>query len=47
MDEGRRVFFKEIETPGKDVTPQELAANIAAAQSGYSKSVAAKKKVLV
>lgn len=45
MDEGRRVFFKEIDTLGKDVTPQQMAANIAAAQSSYSKSIAAKKKV--
>jgi predicted dehydrogenase len=45
MDEERRVFFKEIETMGRDVTPQLMAANIAAAQSSYSKSIAAKKKV--
>jgi len=45
MNEERRVFFKEIETMGRDVTPQQMAANIAAAQSSYSKSVAAKKKV--
>jgi hypothetical protein len=45
MDEERRVFFKEIETMGKDVTPLQMGANIAAAQSSYSKSIAAKKKV--
>lgn len=45
MDEERRVYFKEIETLGKDVTPRQMAANIAAAQSSYSKSIAAKKKV--
>ncbi|HTA70644.1 MAG TPA: Gfo/Idh/MocA family oxidoreductase [Bryobacteraceae bacterium] len=45
MDQERRVFFKEIETMGRDVTPQQMAANIAAAQSSYSKSIAAKKKV--
>jgi hypothetical protein len=45
MDEERRVFFKEIETMGRDVTSQQMAANIAAAQSSYSKSIAAKKKV--
>ena len=45
MDQERRVFFKEIETLGRDVTPQQMAANIAAAQSSYSKSIAAKKKV--
>jgi predicted dehydrogenase len=45
MQEERRVFFKEIETMGRDVTPQQMAANIAAAQSSYSKSVEAKKKV--
>jgi predicted dehydrogenase len=45
MDEERRVFFKEIETMGRNVTPQQMAANIAAARSSYSKSIAAKKKV--
>jgi len=45
MDEERRVFFKEIETMGRDVTSQQMAANIAAAQSSYSKSIAAKKNV--
>ena len=45
MDQERRVFFKEIETMGRDVTPQQMAANISAAQSSYSKSIAAKKKV--
>jgi hypothetical protein len=45
MDQERRVFFKEIETLGKNVPPQQMAANIASAQSSYSKSVAAKKKV--
>ena len=45
MNEERRVFFKEIETMGREVTPQQMAANIAAAQSSYSKSIAAKKKV--
>jgi predicted dehydrogenase len=45
MNEERRVFFKEIETMGRDVTPQQMAGNIAAAQSSYSKSLAAKKKV--
>jgi predicted dehydrogenase len=45
MDQERRVFFNEIETLGKDVTPQQMAANIAAAQSSYAKSIVAKKKV--
>jgi len=45
MNEERRVFFKEIETMGRDVTPQQMAGNIAAAQSSYNKSLAAKKKV--
>jgi predicted dehydrogenase len=45
MDQERRVYFKEIETLGKDVTPQQMSANIAAAEASYSKSLAAKKKV--
>ena len=45
MDQERRVYFKEIETLGKDVTPQQMSANIAAAQASYGKSLAAKKKV--
>jgi len=45
MDQERRVYFKEIETLGRNVTPQQMAANLAAAQSSYAKSLAAKKKV--
>jgi predicted dehydrogenase len=45
MDQERRVNFKEIETLGANVTAQQMAANIAAAQASYSKSLAAKKKV--
>ena len=45
MDQERRVNFKEIETLGKNVTPQQLNANLAASQSTYMKSLAAKKKV--
>jgi len=44
MDQERRVYFKEIETLGRNVTPQQMAANLAAAQSSYAKSLAAKKK---
>ena len=45
MDQERRVYFKEIETLGANVTPQQMAANLAASQASYSKSLAAKKKV--
>ena len=45
MDEERRVDFKEIETLGKTVTPQQMAANLTAAQSSYAKSLVARKKV--
>jgi predicted dehydrogenase len=45
MHEERRVLFKEIETMGKNVTPQQMAANLAASQSSYTRSLAAKKKV--
>jgi len=45
MHEERRVLFKEIETMGKNVTAQQMAANLAASQSSYASSVAAKKKV--
>ena len=45
MEEERRVYFKEIDMMGTDVTPQQMAANLAASQSSYSKSIAAKKKV--
>ena len=45
MDEERRVYFKELDTMGKNVTPQQMAANLAAASSSYTKSLAAKKKV--
>lgn len=45
MHEERRVYFKEIETLGRNVTPQQMAANIAASEASYTKSVAAKKKV--
>lgn len=45
MEQERRVNFSELETMGKNVTPQQMAANLATAQSSYSRSVAAKKKV--
>jgi hypothetical protein len=45
MDQERRVDFKEIDTLGRDVTPQQMAANIASAQASYSRSIAAGKKV--
>ncbi|HYL75461.1 MAG TPA: Gfo/Idh/MocA family oxidoreductase [Bryobacteraceae bacterium] len=45
MHEERRVNFSEMETLGKNVTPQQMAANLAAAQSSYTRSLAAKKKV--
>ena len=45
MDQERRVYFKEIDTLGANVTPQQMAANLAASQSSYTKSLAAKKKV--
>jgi len=45
MEQERRVNFSEMETMGKNVTPQQMAANLATAQSSYSRSIAAKKKV--
>jgi hypothetical protein len=45
MEQERRVYFKEIETMGRDVTPQQMTADLAKSQSTYMKSVAAKKKV--
>jgi hypothetical protein len=45
MEQERRVYFKEIDTLGANVTPQQMAANLAASQSSYTKSLAAKKKV--
>lgn len=45
MEQERRVYFKELETLGRNVTPQQMAANLAASQSSYTKSLAAKKKV--
>ena len=47
MEQERRVYFKEIETLGKDVTEQQMAADLTAAQTSYMKSVAAGKKVSV
>jgi len=45
MEQERRVYFNEIDTMGRSFTPQQMAANLAALQSSYTKSVAAKKKV--
>ncbi|HLK20623.1 MAG TPA: Gfo/Idh/MocA family oxidoreductase [Bryobacteraceae bacterium] len=45
MDQERRVYFNEIDKLGTDVSPQQMAANLAASQASYSKSLAAKKKV--
>jgi len=45
MDQERRVYFKEMETLGANVSAQQMAANLAAAQSSYTRSLAAKKKV--
>lgn len=45
MDQERRVYFNEIDKLGTDVSPQQMAANLAAAQASYSKSLVAKKKV--
>jgi predicted dehydrogenase len=45
MQEDRKVFFKEIETLGRDVTPQQMAANTAASEGSYTRSLAAKKKM--
>jgi len=45
MDQERRVYFKEMDTMGKNVSPQQMATNFAAAQSSYSRSLIAKKKV--
>jgi hypothetical protein len=45
MEQERRVYFKEMDTLGKNVTPQQMSANLAAAQASYTKSLAAKKKV--
>src|SRR5580704_397421 len=45
MEQERRVYFKEIETLGAGVTPQQMAENLAASQASYSKSLASKKKV--
>jgi predicted dehydrogenase len=45
MMEERRVYFKELDSMGKNVTPQQMAANLAASQASYSRSLAAKKKV--
>ena len=47
MDQDRKVFFKEIDTLGRDVTEQQWAAAIAASESSYGKSLAAKKKMPV
>ena len=45
MDQERRVYFKEMETLGANITPQQISADFAGAQSSYFKSLAAKKKV--
>ena len=45
MQEDRKVFFKEIETLGKNATAQQLAEDTAAREASYSRSLAAKKKM--
>jgi predicted dehydrogenase len=45
MQEDRKVFFKEMETMGRNATPQQLAADFASREASYMKSLAAKKKV--
>ncbi|HLJ47055.1 MAG TPA: Gfo/Idh/MocA family oxidoreductase [Bryobacteraceae bacterium] len=45
MEQDRKVFFKEIDTLGRNVTPEQWAANITASESSYSNSLAAKKKM--
>src|SRR5258708_17251996 len=45
MDQERRVYFKEMDTMGRNVSPQQMAASFAASQSSYTRSLVAKKKV--
>ncbi len=45
MEQDRKVYFKEIDTLGRNVTPEQMAASIAASQASYARSLAAKKKV--
>jgi hypothetical protein len=45
MEQDRKVYFKEIDTMGRNVTPEQMAANQAAAQASYTRSLVAKKKV--
>lgn len=45
MQEDRKVFFKEIETLGKDVPAQQLAADTDSRQGSYMRSLTAKKKM--
>jgi predicted dehydrogenase len=45
MEQDRKVYFKEIDTLGRNVTPEQMAANLAASQGSYARSLAAKKKV--
>ena len=44
MDQDRKVMFSEIDNLGRDVTPEQWAANMAASEQSYAKSLAAKKK---
>ncbi len=45
MEQERKVQFKEMDTLGKNVTPQQMAANVAGAQASYMRSLGAKKKM--
>jgi predicted dehydrogenase len=44
MEQDRKVFFKEMDTLGKDQSPKQIAAAIEAAEGSYMRSLAAKKK---
>ena len=47
MEQERRVYFKEIETLGANVTPQQMAANLAASQSSLHQVARCKEKGFV
>ncbi len=43
MDQDRKVFFKEIETMGRDATPQQMEGDLVKAEDSYRRSLANRK----